>query len=695
VIKRGSSTLYLLFALLITAAAPIYAGTACYVDSTNGSDTNDGLAPETPWKTINKVNNSIFLPGDSILFKRGETWRETLIPPSHGSSGNNILFGAYGTGAPPKIDGSGRDYCVNGNKDYITFTDLHFTSPKKYGIAHTKWTSNGIELSTPGWIIKNSTFTRCGVYLFGPDTIVQDNVFVGPSPITWNDGAVIIRGLVAVNCSVLRNNISGYNSRGIWFLGVAGAATANDNVVHDIAHTVGSTWEGYGINFDGYGSPITGTVTVLRNTVYNCARNGIEMENCSDGSVISGNLIHDCRDAGILYLNYAAGQTYADQRGQDVGAIVKYNIIYHCTNCIRLQEVSGVAIWNNTLYDGTGSYPCGLSIDEDVADFVKNIDFRNNIVGSGMTRSCTTGKTWKNRFIAFDYNAVVNPVMEIRSPSSTLTLAQLQSGGAALNCFTTSPGFVNAAGHDFHLLPSSPCINAGVSVGLTQDYEGNNIQRIPDIGAYESGPPGSTTLPTVITTVPSAIQSGSATGGGIVTSDGGATVTGRGVCWGLPANPTISGSHTSDGSGTGSYVSILTGLSSNATYHVRAYATNSVGTGYGDDVGISTAAPAKLRVPVLLTPVNGATGQPTAIKLSWRDRNVSPEEAGYMIRIKPIGGTYIYYGVGPNSQSYELSGLLKRTKYYWNVKANGNGQTTLDSSWANSAVDRSFKTGSR
>jgi len=84
------------------------------------------------------------------------------------------------------------------------------------------------------------------------------------------------------------------------------------------------------------------------------------------------------------------------------------------------------------------------------------------------------------------------------------------------------------------------------------------------------------------------ITSASATGGGNISSAGGATVTERGVCWALTASPTISGAHTHDGSGMGSYTSSLTGLTPGTTYHIRAYATNSSGTGYGNDVTIKT-----------------------------------------------------------------------------------------------------------
>ena len=96
------------------------------------------------------------------------------------------------------------------------------------------------------------------------------------------------------------------------------------------------------------------------------------------------------------------------------------------------------------------------------------------------------------------------------------------------------------------------------------------------------------TIPTVTTNVLSNITSNSATCGGYVTFSGGATVTSRGVCWSTSENPTISNSHTTDGSGTGSYTSNITGLTAGTTYYVRAYATNSEGTAYGEQRQFTT-----------------------------------------------------------------------------------------------------------
>ncbi|MCX6266147.1 MAG: T9SS type A sorting domain-containing protein [Bacteroidetes bacterium] len=98
------------------------------------------------------------------------------------------------------------------------------------------------------------------------------------------------------------------------------------------------------------------------------------------------------------------------------------------------------------------------------------------------------------------------------------------------------------------------------------------------------------TIPIVSTSPVIDIAQTTATGGGNVTSDGGASVTARGVCWSTSQNPTIGDSHTTNGSATGIFVSNLTGLSPNTPYYIRAYATNSVGTAYGNEMTFYNAA---------------------------------------------------------------------------------------------------------
>ncbi len=107
-------------------------------------------------------------------------------------------------------------------------------------------------------------------------------------------------------------------------------------------------------------------------------------------------------------------------------------------------------------------------------------------------------------------------------------------------------------------------------------------------------------LPAVTTSAISGIQSNSANGGGNVVSDGGAPVVARGVCWSTAENPTLSDFLTTDGSGTGSFTSSISGLECGTTYYVRAYASNSQGTTYGDQRSFTTM-PCNFSLPTVLT----------------------------------------------------------------------------------------------
>jgi hypothetical protein len=96
------------------------------------------------------------------------------------------------------------------------------------------------------------------------------------------------------------------------------------------------------------------------------------------------------------------------------------------------------------------------------------------------------------------------------------------------------------------------------------------------------------TVPVLMTVNVTSITETTAMSGGNITSNGGATVITSGICWSLSANPTISDSKTTDGTGTGNFSSKITGLTTNTLYYVRAYAINSIGTAYGDQKSFTT-----------------------------------------------------------------------------------------------------------
>ncbi|MBN1182181.1 MAG: fibrobacter succinogenes major paralogous domain-containing protein [Bacteroidales bacterium] len=116
-------------------------------------------------------------------------------------------------------------------------------------------------------------------------------------------------------------------------------------------------------------------------------------------------------------------------------------------------------------------------------------------------------------------------------------------------------------------------------------------------------------LPTLSTSGITNITATTATGGGFVTSDGGAAVIARGICWSITENPSTADSKTTDGGGIGQYVSSITDINAGATYHVRAYATNNVGTAYGADIPFSTLGqlPSCLTQPATNLSATGVT----------------------------------------------------------------------------------------
>lgn len=83
----------------------LYNGVSYYI-SNDGDDNNSGLSASTPWKTISHVNSQQFAAGSSILFKKGDVWRESIKMNSSGNDDNYITYGSYGSGDKPQILGS-------------------------------------------------------------------------------------------------------------------------------------------------------------------------------------------------------------------------------------------------------------------------------------------------------------------------------------------------------------------------------------------------------------------------------------------------------------------------------------------------------------------------------------------------------------------------------------------------------------
>ena len=124
---------------------------------------------------------------------------------------------------------------------------------------------------------------------------------------------------------------------------------------------------------------------------------------------------------------------------------------------------------------------------------------------------------------------------------------------------------------------------AWVTVAPGVSLPGNQVQTLGFCNGVPTWGPCPAALPTVTTTAVLDITNTSAISGLAITNDGGATVSAWGVCWSTSANPTLANSFLQNTVSSVSFSSALSGLLQNTTYYVRAYATNSAGTAYGNE----------------------------------------------------------------------------------------------------------------
>jgi uncharacterized protein (TIGR02145 family) len=148
-------------------------------------------------------------------------------------------------------------------------------------------------------------------------------------------------------------------------------------------------------------------------------------------------------------------------------------------------------------------------------------------------------------------------------------------------------------------------------------------------------------VPVITTSEITNIKSKTATGGGINTGEGSSTIAVRGISWSTKINPTINDNKTSDGLGIGTFQSLLTGLIPGTTYYLRAYATNSAGTTYGNEISFTT----------ILADASGNVYERLVIgEQIWMDRNLSTTK--YSNGDAITSGVYVQQGSANNAEVY-------------------------------------------
>ncbi|MFP4488659.1 MAG: fibrobacter succinogenes major paralogous domain-containing protein, partial [Bacteroidales bacterium] len=183
-------------------------------------------------------------------------------------------------------------------------------------------------------------------------------------------------------------------------------------------------------------------------------------------------------------------------------------------------------------------------------------------------------------------------------------------------------------------------------------------------------------LPVVTTSTVTDITSYTAVSGGEISDEGSSEVLLRGVCWSLTQSPTIDDEYTEDGAGTGTYTSNITGLYSGTTYYVRAYATNSYGIAYGEELSFTTLpGPSTVEIRVL----RSKPGQVSVDADIIRDGGAGVTERGFVWDTSPdpdldSNAGYSTEGQGSGPYTGEISGLSINTDYYvraWATNSEG------------------------
>ncbi len=185
------------------------------------------------------------------------------------------------------------------------------------------------------------------------------------------------------------------------------------------------------------------------------------------------------------------------------------------------------------------------------------------------------------------------------------------------------------------------------------------------------------TPPIITTTSVNAISYTTAASGGEVTNEGGAPVVSKGVCWNTSADPTIANSKTTEIGGSGPFTSNISSLTPNTMYYVRAYATNSAGTGYGNQVTFTTS---QVAVPVLTTTAITST-TPTTIVTGG---NITDDKGGSVttrgvcygrVTNPTIVDSKTTDGTGIGTYISNITQLIPNTTYYIRAYATNSAGT--------------------
>ena len=505
-----------------------------YVDSTNGSDDNNGFSEGAAWQSIGKVNQSTFLPGDRILFKSGQEFFGKLIPPSSGDSSNLIIFGKYGGDERPTINGKNYKMCIDASgKEYIEFKDLILKNDaseddatieagadeKRFGFYASvgfsgikrNITLNNIKAykiyPTNASGTENSdsykgygfqfTSTGSGENYYDGITIknceITDIGYVGISINKWIPDTNPPTAQYQQNVDINNNNLHHIGGSGMVFFNVQNFLIENNVVTYTGDHSLNSKQHGRGSGFWS----VRSKDGVLQHNEFSHARGAadscgahIDIEN--DNVIVQYNVSYD--NAG----------GFAEFMGANTNCIYRYNVSIN--DGFRVKWSNGATLQSNPeMYTASGEKNTQEGKIIWLSDFTgfdgqTNIGSKNNQVynntiyigqdtnGDDITslirfENDTDSNEVKNNIFYVESESTLNFTKSSTAGTNNVFSNNLYSNFGPSNSFfvgtsdltNSDPLFVNRGGvttADYKLTLGSPAIDAGVFINNNggQDY---------------------------------------------------------------------------------------------------------------------------------------------------------------------------------------------------------------------------------
>jgi PKD repeat protein len=455
-----------------------------YVSQSTGSDGNDGLSEVSAFQTISKVNTLSLKPSDTVLFKKGDFWNESLNISASGEYARPITFDAYGSGNPPKIQApanfsgikiNGHGYIDIKNLEIIAgHAGIYINSNNNYDkinlikLSVHEATGNCISVENRGnVVIDNNTVYNCG----------NDGIkFYISEPANWDetDWSAIATSN-SNNVQIINTEVYSAFNNGI-YLASHSAKITNNNF-----HNNGTSGEGHNIYLLG------DNAFVEKNRITDCQG--------YDGFRFAGEKLN-------FRYNFLKNNNRHDiSFWSDFPEVFSYNKIYGNVvlpagaDAIYINTGAGkfnsISIYNNTIH-GLGDKTYGLKL---VA--CENVVAKNNIIKTKYRSSINsaiilepTCEGGTNGFIA-DNNVVhceSDKCFYHAGDEMDLNLISWQSKGYGANSIVADPLFENenaGTAEGLKLSAGSPAVDAGVRMSLDYDYAGNPIGESPDAGAFE------------------------------------------------------------------------------------------------------------------------------------------------------------------------------------------------------------------